>query len=135
MKTRRVSRKKSAVYDINYHLIFVTKYRKKILKGAIVDFLEARLREIAARRELEIISMSVQTDHVHLFIGGDPFQLPCDIVKQFKGETGLKLFKNFPALRLHLWKGRLWSPSYWVSTAGSISSETVKKYIEQQGST
>ncbi|MHA2296978.1 MAG: IS200/IS605 family transposase, partial [Candidatus Hodarchaeales archaeon] len=70
------------------------------------------LRNIAARRRLEIISLSIQPDHVHLFINADPFQLPCKIVKSFKGETAFKLFKEFPSLRLHLWKGTLWSPSY-----------------------
>ncbi len=132
MKTRRFSRKSSAVYDINYHLIFVTKYRKHVLKGDVASYLERVLREIAAKRKLEIISISVQPDHVHLFIGADPLQPPYDIVKSFKGITNIKLFKQFPALQVHLWKGRLWSPSYWVSTAGSISSETVKKYIENQ---
>ncbi|MHA2296304.1 MAG: transposase [Candidatus Hodarchaeales archaeon] len=46
-------------------------------------------------------------------MNADPFQLPCEIVKSFKGETAFKLFKEFPSLRLHLWKGTLWSPSYW----------------------
>lgn len=104
-----------------------------MLNGGTTVVLERLLRDIAARRGLEIISLSIQPDHVHLFISADPFQTPCAIVKSFKGETALKLFREFPSLRLHLWKGTLWSPSYWVSTAGSISSETVKKYIEEQG--
>ena len=132
MTTRKISRNSSAVHDINYHLIFVTKYRKQVLNGDTADVLEQLLRGIAARRRLEIISLSIQPEHVHLFISADPFQTPCAIVKSFKGEAAFKLFKECPSLRLHLWKGTLWSPGYWVSTAGSISSETVEKYIEEQ---
>ncbi|MHA2296739.1 MAG: IS200/IS605 family transposase [Candidatus Hodarchaeales archaeon] len=132
MKIRRFSRKSSAVCDINYHLIFVTKYRKHVLNGEVVDYLERVLHDIATKRKLEIILISISPDHVHLFIGSDPLQPPYDIIKSFKGITSFKLFKQFPALQVHLWNGRLWSPSYWVSTAGSISAETVKKYIENQ---
>ena len=132
MTARKISRNKSAVHDINYHLIFVTNYRKRVLNGGTADVLERLLRDIAARRGLEIISLSIQPDHVHLFVSADPFQTPCAIVKSFKGETALKLFREFPSLRLHLWKGALWSPSYWVSTAGSISSETVKNTLNSK---
>jgi len=132
MKTRRFSRKSPAVYDINYHLIFVTKYRKHVLEGNVADYLERVLHDVATKRKLEIISISISPGHVHLFIGADPLQPPYDIIKSFKGISSFKLFKQFPALQIHLWNGRSWSPGYWVSTAGLISSETVKKYIENQ---
>jgi len=102
MTVRKISRNSSAVHDINYHLISVTKYRKRVLNGDTTDVLEQLLSGIAARRRLEIISLSIQPDHVHLFISADPFQTPFAIVKSFKGETAFKLFKECPSLRLHL---------------------------------
>ena len=71
-------------------------------------------------------------DHIHLFISTTPFESPTGIVKVFKGVTALRLFKKFPELRDKYWKGKLWSPSYYVGTTGHVSAETIKRYIEEQ---
>ena len=71
-------------------------------------------------------------DHLHLFVSAPPFDSPTEIVKVFKGVTALRLFKKFPELRSEYWKGKLWSPSYYVGTAGHVSAETIRKYIEEQ---
>ena len=66
-------------------------------------------------------------DHIHLFIEANPFDSPTNIVKIFKGVTGLRVFKRFPELENELWRGILWNPSYYVGTAGHVSAEVIER--------
>ena len=131
-----MGRKSSAVYNVNYHFIWCPKYRKPILKEAgIKEFLEDQIHTIAATKECEVLALEVMPDHIHIFISTTPFESPTGIVKVLKGVTALRLFKKFPGLRNKYWKGKLWSPSYYVGTAGHVSAETIQKYIEEQRGT
>lgn len=132
MTTGLINKKTSAVYDIRYHIIFVTKYRRKIFVGNVIPFLSELLHKIAKKRLVQIQSLSIQADHIHFFLLADPLKAPYDYVKSFKGITGLRLFQQFPYLRRELYKGKIWSPSYWISSVGAVSAETVKHYIENQ---
>ena len=126
-----MGRKSSAVYNINYHLVWCPKYRKPILeKQEVKEFLEDQVHTIAETKDYRVLALEIQPDHIHLFVSTPPFDSPTEIVKVFKGVTALRLFKKFPELRNMYWKGKLWSPSYYVGTAGHVSSETIQKYIE-----
>jgi putative transposase len=123
----------SASYNINYHLVWCPKYRKPILeKPEVKQFLEEQIHTIAATKGFEVLALEVMPDHIHLFVSAPPFDSPTEIVKVFKGVTALRLFKKFPELRNQFWKGKLWSPSYYVGTAGHVSAETIRRYIEEQ---
>jgi len=76
--------------------------------------------------------LSIQEDHLHLFLSANPEFSPTMIVKVLKGVTSLQLFKKYPELKNDYWGGHLWSPSYYVGTAGKVTSENVKRYIEEQ---
>lgn len=131
-----MGRKSSAVYNINYHLVWCPKYRKPILEDPKVkEFLEDQIHTIAETKDYEVLALEVMPDHLHLFISAPPFDSPTSIVKVFKGVTALRLFKKFPELKEEYWKGKLWSPSYYVGTAGHVSAETIRKYIEEQKGT
>ena len=71
-------------------------------------------------------------DHVHLFLEANPFDSPINIVKVFKGVSSLRISKRFPELREQMWRGVLWSPSYYVGTAGHVSAEVIERYIKEQ---
>lgn len=71
-------------------------------------------------------------DHIHIFITTHPKYSPTAIVKVLKGVTGLRLFKKYPELKKQYWGGHIWSPSYYIGTAGTVSAETIKMYIENQ---
>ena len=101
-------------------------------EAGIKEFLEDQIYTIAATKECEVLALEVMPDHIHLFISTTPFESPTGIVKVLKGVTTLRLFKKFPELRNKYWKGKLWSPSYYVGTAGHVSAETIQKYIEEQ---
>ena len=77
-----------------------------------------------------VLSLEVQPDHIHLFVSIPPATSVADAIKILKGSTARKLFVKFPELKKQLWGGHLWSPSYYVGTAGNVSSETIQKYIE-----
>lgn len=87
---------------------------------------------IADTKDWNVHALEVMPDHIHIFISAPPFQAPTDIVKILKGVTARQLFIEFPELKKKLWKGSIWSPSYYVGTAGAVSAETIKKYIEGQ---
>lgn len=120
---------RNQVYLINYHLIWCPKRRKKILVGKVRDRLEELLKEVAEEKMVEILNLSINADHLHLFVSCYP-QLPIHkLVKAFKGCSSRILRQEFP----HLLKlPSLWTNSYFVSTAGHVSSKTIQQYIEAQ---
>jgi putative transposase len=123
-----------AVYNINYHIVWCPKYRRGILKDKVEEFLKNCLQTICETKKWELLEMEVMPDHIHIFISAPPFEAPTNIVKILKGVTARRLFMVFPDLKKKLWKGSLWSPSYYVGTAGHVSAETIKRYIEEQKS-
>lgn len=121
---------RTSVYNVGYHLIWCPKYRRKVL----VDQVELRLKELLFEKAIElnidIESIEVMPDHVHLFVKSSPIHAPHYIVQQFKGYTSRRLRQEFKSLRSRL--PTLWTRSYYVESVGHISEEIVKKYIEDQ---
>ncbi len=127
-----MGRTSSAVYNINYHIVWCPKYRKQVLEGKVKEFVEDQIQTIAATKGWEVLELQVMPDHIHLFISAPPSDSPTGIVKVLKGVTALRLFKKHPELKGEYWGGHIWSPSYYVGTAGHVSAETIRKYIENQ---
>ena len=124
---------RTCVYNVNYHIVWSTKYRRKVLNSII----ESRLKEILTQVSLEkcfiIHEMEVgELDHIHLFVSAHPKISISYIVKMMKGISGRLLMKEFPEIQKYLWKGELWNPSYYVETIGSVSEENIKRYIKNQ---
>jgi len=120
-----------SVYNINYHMIWIPKYRKPILTQDIADKTREIINQLAKKHKYRILALEIMPDYLHLFISARPNEAPATIVKKIKGALARKLFKEFPELRRKLYKGHLWAPSYYVGTAGNVSSETIKRYIEE----
>jgi len=123
---------RTCVYNVGYHIIFTTKYRKKVFKGEIESSLKNILYQVADDKEFIIETMEIMPDHVHLFATAHPKISPSYIVKMAKGITGRLLLKEFDSLKQQLYEGHLWNKSYYVETVGNISKESVKQYIENQ---
>lgn len=124
---------RTCVANVNYHIVFCVKYRRKILGGEISIFLKDTILDIAKDKNFKIKAMEIgQSDHVHLFVSAHPKYSIGQIVKWIKGISGIKLFKKFPDLTKKLWKGKLWSNTYYVETIGSTCEENIRKYIENQ---
>jgi putative transposase len=120
------------VHLVVYHIIWCPKRRQKVLVGPLRDRLEQIIRKVAAQNDWEIIQLAIQPDHVHLFIRSNPYTLPSDIPRLIKGRSSHDLREEFPNLRK---LPSLWTRSFFLSTAGNVSQETIQKYIERQSRT
>lgn len=120
----------TSVHFMNYHFVWCPKYRKKVLVGSVESRLKQLLQEKAKELNCDILALETMPDHVHIFIRAIPTMAPNTIVGLLKGYTSRILRQEFPELKSRL--PTLWSRSYFVSTHGHVSSETIQKYIEEQ---
>lgn len=121
--------KKSSVFLINYHFVWTPKRRRKVLVGDVERRLKELIKETAANLDCSVLAIEVMPDHVHLFLSCPPSLAPDQAMFRIKGYSSRVLRQEFP----HLLKmSSMWTRSYFVSTAGNVSSETIKKYIAQQ---
>ena len=124
---------RTSVCNINYHVVWCVKHRRKIITPDIECFLKGQAQFIASDKGFTMhLFEAGEMDHVHCFVSAPPKLSITDIVKYLKGITGRKLFEQYPDLRQKLWKGELWNHSYYVETIGSVSLETIEKYIQSQ---
>lgn len=125
------------MYNLNYHIVWCTKYRRKVFKDGIDADLKTILREIASENGYSIPHMEVGLDdHIHLLVSAPPKISVSSIVKQLKGTSSLRLFAMHPELKSRYWKRKgersLWSPSYFVESIGTTNEDAVAKYIDGQ---
>ena len=121
------------VYDFHFHLIWVTKYRKKVFNtDSDREDMKNIIRGIAKEIDVEIEKIEVMPDNIHLLISFPPRITPSSVVKSFKGVSARLWFQQHPETRKLLWKGHLWSGSFFMSTLGNMSKEIVEQYINNQ---
>lgn len=118
------------VYSCKYHVVWCPKYRRKILTDGVDVRLKDLLLEHTKKISVDVIEMEVFPDHIYLLIEVDPQLGIHKAIKSLKGYTSKILRSEFPFLRAKL--PTLWTNSYFVTTADSVSLETIKKYIESQ---
>jgi putative transposase len=126
--------------NINYHIIWIPKYRKPILKGKVKEVLKTILEGICYDNRLYMLALEVMPDHLHLFVGAKPTHNPATIVKRLKGNTSFQLRRCFIQLKYLGYKfpykkfDNLWARGYYCGSARHVSQEQVKRYIlEQEG--
>lgn len=122
--------KNHSIFLLNYHIVFCPKYRRKVLINNIKIRLEEIIKQISIENNFEVLALEIMPDHVHLFISCSPTFSPHKIVKMFKGKSSNLLRKEFKELTTKL--PTLWTRNYFISSAGNVSSETIKRYIENQ---
>ena len=118
------------VYSSKYHVVWCTKYRRKVLIDNSVQRLKNILGEVCKERRADLISSEVMEDHVHLLIEIDPQYGIHKLVKQLKGRSSRYLRKEYEWMRTRL--PTLWTNSYFVSTVGGAPLAAIKQYVEQQ---
>ena len=119
----------SSVYLLNYHFVFCPKRRRKVLVGKLKDRLNELLEQKASELNWNIISMEIMPDHVHMFMAATPQTSPRQIMHRLKGYTARILRQEFPEL---MKMPSLWTRSFFVSTAGNVSSKKIQHYIKTQ---
>jgi len=117
-----------AHYNLNYHLVWIPKHKRKILTGDVKNDLETYIREIAEKLETNIESLEIQPDHIRLIVSAPPRYSPAGLVNAFKGATSKRLRNRYPHLKS---LPSLWTKAYYAGTVGNVSTEEIKQYIEE----
>ena len=112
-----------------YHIIWCPKRRRKGVVGPVAQRLKAIMHEVAQEHGWEGIEQAIQPNHVHLFVRADPYTLPRTVPRLIKGRSSHHLRREFSHLLKLL---SLWTRSYFLSTAGNVSSEIIQRSIERQ---
>lgn len=119
-------------YDIQYHIVWTTKYRYDVLVGKIAQRLRILLMQGCAARGITIIKGNITKNHVHLLISCPPTLAPSKIAQYLKGRSSKILQDEFYGLKKRYWGQHLWSPGYFCRSVGTITQEIIKAYIEDQ---
>lgn len=123
----------NATYDIQYHFVWIPKYRKRVLIGTIKTRLEQLFKECADINQFEIIELSIQEEHIHLFLSAKPRYSPAEIMRLIKGGSSRIIRQEYPELEEFLWGDSFWADGYFVSTHSAVTEEIIKEYIKHQG--
>ncbi|MDM8557295.1 IS200/IS605 family transposase [Candidatus Parabeggiatoa sp. HSG14] len=118
------------VYNIEYHFVWVTKYRYKMLTGDVALRVRDFVRQTCEAFEIRIISGVVSKDHVHLLVSAPPTLAPSEIMRRIKGRAARKLFEEFPGLKKRYWGQHFWARGYFCATAGQVTDEMIQSYLE-----
>ncbi|GGL66063.1 IS200/IS605 family transposase [Sporolactobacillus putidus] len=121
-----------AVYDIKYHVIWVTKYRYQVLRGQIAIRLRELIRQGCEARGVIILQGSVGKEHIHLLISCPPSLAPSKIMQYLKGRSSRLLQDEFSELKKRYWGQHLWSRGYFCATVGNVTEEIIRNYIANQ---
>jgi putative transposase len=120
------------VFNLHVHLVFVTKYRKKIFTKAILSELNTIFSSVCSDFEAELVEFDGENDHVHLLVNYPPKLSLSKLVNSLKGVSSRMLRKQFKTIQQYYWKGVLWSPSYFASSCGGAPMNVIKQYIREQ---
>ncbi len=121
------------MYDIKYHLVWITKYRKPVLRGEIGVRLRELIRQTCAALEVYIEQGHIAKDHVHLLVSVPPNLSVSDLMQHLKGRSSRRMLEEFGELSRQFWGQHLWARGYFVASTGNVTDEIIKQYIESQG--
>ena len=117
-------------YKIEYHFVWITKYRYQVLKGDIALRLRELVRQTCGMFEIEILRGVVSSDHIHILVSAPPTMSPSEIMRRIKGRTSSKLFEEFPHLKKRYWGRHFWARGYFCVTAGELTKKMIEEYLE-----
>jgi putative transposase len=121
------------VYNMNFHLVLVTKYRRQCFTPPILTRLEQICRSLCEKWHVELEEFGGEPDHIHLLLSLHPSMMPCNFINNLKTVTSRLIRKEFSThLKKFYWKPVLWTRAYCLLSTGGAHIETVRKYIEKQ---
>ncbi|WP_340611798.1 IS200/IS605 family transposase [Xenorhabdus bharatensis] len=117
------------VFQIEYHFVWVTKYRHKVLTGEVGLRVRELVRQTCEAFEISIVEGVVSRDHVHILVSCPPSLAPSEIIRRIKGRTASKLFEEFAHLKKRYWGQHFWGRGYFCTTVGQLTEEMIKSYL------
>jgi len=130
-KHKRFRKLSHSIYECKYHIIFCPKYRYRIFKDEVGRYTENLLRRLSEQKELEVLELNVQEDHVHMVLIIPPKYSVSEVMGTLKGKVAIRLFERYKHLGKRYWGRHLWSRGYCVSTIG-LDEEQIRKYVKWQ---
>ena len=121
-----------AVFDIKYHVVWITKYRYKVLKGRVAERARDLIRQTCDARDVQIVRGAVSPDHIHMLLSAPADLSPAKLVQYIKGRSSRRLQDEFSELRKRYWGQHLWARGYFCATVGAVDEKTIQEYIENQ---
>ena len=118
------------IYNIEYHFVWVTKYRYKMLVGEVGQRVRDLVGQTCEAHEVQILNGVVSKDHIHILVSAPPNIAPSEIMRRIKGRSSSKLFNDFPHIKKRYWGRHFWARGYFCATVGQMNEEMIKKYLE-----
>ena len=118
------------VFKIEYHFVWVTKYRYQVLKGDIALRVREWVKQTCEAFEIRIVKGVVSKDPVHILVSAPPTLAPSEIMRRIKGRTSSKLFEEFPVLKKRYWGQHFWARGYFCATVGEMTESMIKDYLD-----
>lgn len=131
-KNNEIRTGRHCIFNLHVHLVFVTKYRKKVFDGDAIDILRRLFASVCTDFDAQLIEMDGEDDHVHLLVEYPPKVAVSGLVNSLKGVSSRMLRKERPDIANRYWKNVLWTPSYFAASCGGAPISIVRQYIEQQ---
>lgn len=122
-----------SVFALNYHLILVVKYRRKVIDDTISMRLKEIFDYISPKYNIKALEWNHDIDHVHILFKAEPNSELSKFINAYKSASSRLIKKEFPQIKAKLWKEYFWSRSFCLITTGGANIETIKKYIQSQG--
>ena len=130
--TQRFKRLSHSLYECKYHIVFCPKYRYRILKDELGEYVRQLIEQLCRQKEqVEVLELNVQPDHVHLIVSILPKYAVSEFMGYLKGKLALRLFQKYESLGRRYWGRHLWARGYCVSTIG-LDEEKIRKYVQWQ---
>ena len=120
------------MYDCKYHIVWITKYRKKALTGIVANRVRELIRQICKEHDVEIIKGHVSGDHIHLFVSVPPQLAVSKLVQYLKGKSSYKMMQENKQISKEFLGRHLWGRGYFVATSGNVTDEIIMEYIKNQ---
>ena len=122
-----------SVFKLNYHLIMVVKYRRKVINDTISNRLKNIFEDIGTKYHITVTEWNHDIDHIHVLLTAKPNTELSKFINAYKSASSRRIKNEFPEIKQKLWKEYIWSRSYCLLTVGDAPLEVLKQYIETQG--
>jgi len=134
LENNEIRHGRHCVFNLHAHLVFVTKYRKKIFDSKAIDILKTIFEKVCDDFNADLIEVNGEDDHIHLLIHYQPKIALSRLVNSLKGVSSRMLRIYYPAIKKHYYQNVLWSSSYFAASCGGAPISAIRQYIEQQQS-
>ncbi len=121
---------KQTVYYQRFHIVWIPKYRYKVLRGALRERVRAIIRQVCEELGVTIVSGVLSSDHVHMFVSIPPKLSVSEVVRRVKGRSSRKIQQEFPDIRKRYRGCRFWARGYFCTTSGNVTDDIILRYIE-----